>query len=75
MSDILVAVQQAKNKTEFANVCGVSRQAVYKWLLANKLPRTEWTGETNYAEKIFNEYGIAVNPFVAPNNCNSTNKS
>lgn len=35
-----------------AEECGVSYQAVRKWERAKKLPRTEWTGETAYAEKI-----------------------
>ena len=35
-----------------ADVCGVSQRAIYKWMDNGKLPRTEYTGETNYAEKI-----------------------
>jgi hypothetical protein len=35
-----------------ADVCGVSVRAVYKWLDRNRLPRTEYTGETNYAKKL-----------------------
>ena len=31
---------------------GVSRQAVNKWRQLKRLPRTDWTGETNYAEQI-----------------------
>lgn len=27
-------------------------QAIRKWQRQNRLPRTEWTGETKYAEKI-----------------------
>lgn len=34
-----------------ADVCGVSQRAIYKWMDNGKLPRTEYTGETNYAEK------------------------
>lgn len=33
-------------------VCRVSGKAVQKWLKAGRLPRTEATGETNYAETI-----------------------
>lgn len=33
-----------------ADVCGVSQRAIYKWMDNGKLPRTEYTGETNYAE-------------------------
>jgi hypothetical protein len=32
--------------------CGVSYQAVLKWLAAGRMPRTEWTGETRYSEAI-----------------------
>jgi len=35
-----------------ASRCGVSYQAVRKWYNAGRLPRTEWTGETRYAEII-----------------------
>lgn len=31
-------------------ICGVTGKAVQKWLKAGRLPRTEATGETNYAE-------------------------
>lgn len=34
-----------------AKACGVSYQAVSKWVRAG-LPRTEWTGETSYASNI-----------------------
>lgn len=32
--------------------CGVSGKAVMKWAKKGRLPRTEWTGETNYASLI-----------------------
>lgn len=38
--------------TSLAKALGVSYQAVGKWRDAGRLPRTEWTGETNYAETI-----------------------
>jgi hypothetical protein len=31
---------------------GVSHQAVRLWQKAGRMPRTEWTGETQYSEKI-----------------------
>ena len=33
-----------------AKACGKSPQAIRKWEAAGRLPRTEWTGETQYAE-------------------------
>jgi hypothetical protein len=35
-----------------AAACGVKGPSVYKWLANGFLPRTEWTGETNYAQVI-----------------------
>lgn len=35
-----------------ARVCGVSNPAVLKWLRAGHLPRSAWTGEADYPEKI-----------------------
>lgn len=32
--------------------CGCSQRAVYKWIEKGSLPRTDFTGETNYAEQI-----------------------
>ena len=35
-----------------ADVCGLTPKAIYKWLERGSLPRTEFTGETEYADKI-----------------------
>ena len=35
-----------------AEVCLVTRPAVLRWRKRGRLPRTEWTGETHYAEAI-----------------------
>ena len=29
--------------------CGIAYQSIYRWERNGRLPRTEWTGETNYA--------------------------
>ena len=37
---------------EMSRICGVRVSAVYRWYERGHLPRTEWTGETHYAELI-----------------------
>ena len=37
---------------KLAVALGVSYQAVRKWQKAGRMPRTEWTGESRYAEII-----------------------
>ena len=37
---------------KLAKHLALSGQAIRKWQAAGRLPRTEWTGETAYAEKI-----------------------
>jgi hypothetical protein len=41
-------------------VCGVSGNAIMKWVANGKPPRTEYTGETNYAEIISAAVGGVV---------------
>jgi hypothetical protein len=38
--------------TALARKCKVSHQAVRKWQAAGRMPRTEWTGETDYSHVI-----------------------
>ncbi|HAM76368.1 MAG TPA: hypothetical protein DCQ09_12190 [Alcanivorax sp.] len=33
-----------------SKICGISPRAMYKWLDSDSLPRTDYTGETNYAD-------------------------
>lgn len=54
MSILKQAVSVIGGPQEAANICGVSVRAVYKWLAAGSLPRTEYTGETCHAEKLAN---------------------
>jgi len=46
--------------TKVARACGVAPSAVHKWKSRNQLPRTEWTGETRYAEKIAELHGAVT---------------
>ena len=40
-----------------ANACGVAPSTVHKWQTNNRLPRTDYTGETCYAVKIAELHG------------------
>lgn len=51
MNQISKAIEVA-GLSVVAKACGVSYQAVRKWEGRWCLPRTEWTGETNYATAI-----------------------
>ena len=46
--------------SKVSEICGVSVRAVYKWRAANSLPRTEYTGETDYAERLAKASNYAV---------------
>lgn len=37
---------------KLARLLGVTYQAIRKWEAKGRLPRTEWTGETDYAAQI-----------------------
>ncbi len=61
MSGILRIISTISNQkrsgvSQIAAICGVTPQAVKKWVVAGRLPRTEFTGETNHAEKICRAY-------------------
>lgn len=45
---------------ELAAACRVTYQAVRKWEALGRLPRTEWTGETNHAATIARATGGRV---------------
>lgn len=46
------AVIKAGGQTAVANATGVKQPSVAGWIRRGVLPRTEYTGETNYAQTI-----------------------
>lgn len=52
MNAITIAVEKVGGPVAAAKACEIRRQAVDKWLVKGTLPRTDYTGETNYAERL-----------------------
>lgn len=52
MSYLHEAIDQIGGPEKAASICGRSARAIYKWLAAGSLPRTEYTGETDYAVRL-----------------------
>ncbi|SEH87217.1 hypothetical protein [Stutzerimonas xanthomarina] len=52
MNAISIAVEKVGGPISAAEICGIRRQAIDKWLARGSLPRTEYTGETNYASRL-----------------------
>ena len=52
MTPLKKSIEDAGGVPGVAVACQVSPRAVYKWLSAESLPRTEYTGETDYAQRI-----------------------
>lgn len=52
MSYLKQSIADAGGVTAVALACGLSPRAIYKWISAGSMPRTEYTGETDYAKKI-----------------------
>lgn len=52
MSALKKAIACVGGVAAAAKACEVSQRAVYKWIAADALPRTEYTGETNYVERL-----------------------
>ncbi|EJG5923483.1 MAG: DNA-binding protein [Citrobacter sp.] len=48
----LSEVIKAIGVQSISTACGCSPRAIYKWIEKGCLPRTDFTGETHYAEQI-----------------------
>lgn len=45
-------VEALGGPTVVSKVCGITRNCIYRWFYRGGLPRTEYTGQTHYAEKM-----------------------
>lgn len=63
MSAIKEAVQCVGGAKAAAKACGISVRAVYKWIAADALPRTEYTGETSYVSQLAEAAAKQGHPF------------
>jgi len=50
ITDLKSAIEAVGGIPEAARICGLSYVAVSKWVKQGYLPRTEYSGETKYAE-------------------------
>lgn len=50
--DIKEAVRICGGLSTVANIVGKRPSAIHKWVERGCLPRTEWTGETEYAKAL-----------------------
>jgi DNA-binding transcriptional regulator YdaS (Cro superfamily) len=48
-SNLITQAIEIVGLARLARLLGVTYQAIRKWEARGRLPRTEWTGETNYA--------------------------
>jgi hypothetical protein len=63
MRPLKKSIEDAGGVAAVALACGKSPRAIYKWLEADALPRTEYTGETQYAQKIAEKAALNGQPF------------
>lgn len=51
------AVREIGGQVKAGEVCGVTAAVIGRWIRQQHLPRTEYTGETNYAEALADASG------------------
>lgn len=52
MNPVQIAVNAVGGQTAAAKICGLSVVAVHKWYTKGRLPRTEYTKKTDYAQRL-----------------------
>ena len=57
MSALKESITKVGGVAKASAICGVSQRAIYKWLAAESLPRTEYSGETRYAHSLADASG------------------
>ena len=65
MRPLKKSIDDAGGVSAVALACGKTPRAIYKWLVADALPRTDYTGETEYAKKIAELATARGKPFDA----------
>jgi hypothetical protein len=65
MSALRESIYKVGGVATASSICGVSQRAIYKWLTAGSLPRTEYTGETDYAARLAKAAAERGDPFDA----------
>lgn len=59
------AIDKAGGVSKASAACEVSPRAIYKWLATGCLPRTEYSGETDYATRLAKAAADNGQPFDA----------
>lgn len=57
INQISKVIKHFGGRTQVAEITGVSYMAVKKWEKNGHFPRTEYTGETNYTQKLYEASG------------------
>lgn len=65
MNALRESINKAGGVAKASIICEVSQRAIYKWLTAESLPRTEYTGETDYACRLAAAAAERGHPFEA----------
>lgn len=56
---ITEVIKLAGSVTAVGKAVGLRYQSIRKWERNGRLPRTEWTGETRYAEILEEKFGVS----------------